>query len=304
MIRSSRAATAAMTSLFLLPLGACVTVSGARPPAAATAPSPSPEPATPATSPAPAATAPATAATAPATAATGPAAPAVVDLDALYSEAIFKSAVVTPAAARKLVPLKPDANGTYTVTTWAGCRGDGGPNRCGAYVAQQPVNVKWDVWVTSNGELQNKCKTWTGDVVLQIHQVLGMSAPQPPLPADTTERQFVTFSGVPAASIFRPCTDARVDTDSCNGTKLPEKQSASAPADYYRWFTNHAMSSWQVPEKGQTPTGFPWTRLGYSYNWAPGADIYGASEYVVSGGAKAVKLTVAAVQTAKDFCKP
>ncbi len=208
------------------------------------------------------------------------------------------------AAARKLVPLKPDANGTYTVTTWAGCRGDGGPNKCGAYVAQQPVNVKWDVWVTSNGELQNKCKTWTGDVVLQIHQVLGMSAPQPPLPRTRWSGSSSRSRGYrPRASSARARTPASTPI-SCNGTKLPAKQAAPAPADYYRWFTNQAMSSWQVPEQGQTPTGFPWTRLGYSYNWAPGADIYGASEYVISGGAKAVKLTVAAVQTAKDFCKP
>jgi hypothetical protein len=276
-----------MTSLFLAPLGGCVAESGARSPAAATAPPPCPEPAAPA-----------------ATAAPGTAAPAAADLDALYREAIFKSAVATPAAARKLVQLKPDANGTYTVTTWAGCRGDGGSSRCGVYEPQKTVDVKWDVWVTSNHEVQTKCKAWTGDVVLKIHQLLGMSAPQPPLPADTVERQFVTFSGVPAESIFRPCTDTRVDTDSCNATELPEHQAADAPADYYRWFVRQAMSSWQVPKEDQAPTGFPWTRLGYTYNWAPGADIYGASEYVIPGSAKPVKLTVVAVQTAKDFCRP
>jgi hypothetical protein len=31
--------------------------------------------------------------------------------------------------------------------------------------------------------------------------------------------------------------------------------------------------------------GYPWTRLGYTYNWRPGTDKYGASEYVVRKGA-------------------
>jgi hypothetical protein len=35
------------------------------------------------------------------------------------------------------------------------------------------------------------------------------------------------------------------------------------------------------------PNGYPWTHLGYTYNWTPGADRYGASEYVIRGGATA-----------------
>jgi hypothetical protein len=291
-------APAAMTSLLLVMAGGCVE-SGA-PPAAAPA---QPAAAAPCVeSPGAVATAAPTATAVPTAAAPAPAKPA--DFGVLYGEAIARSAVVTPAAARKLVPLVPDAKGAFTVTTWAGCRGDGGPNKCGSYVAGQAVTVKWDVWVTGNNEVQNKCKTWSGDLILRVNQLLGLPAPPTELPADTVERQFVTFTGVPAASIFRPCTDTSVTTDSCNGTQLPEKQAANAPKDYWRWFTNQAMSSWQV-SAGVPAKGFPWTRLGYTYDWAPDSkDVYGASEYVISGSAKEVKLTVAAVQTAKDFCKP
>jgi hypothetical protein len=288
-LQTTQAASAAAMILSSVLLGGCVAESGARP----TSPTGGP--------PAPAPTCPETAPTAAPTATGVPVTP---NVGTLYNEAISTSAVVTPGAALPLVPLKPDAKGTFTVTTWAGCRGDGGPNKCGSYVAQQTVNVMWDVWVTSNNEVQNKCKTWKGDLVLQVNQLLGLPAPASPLPPDTTERQFVTFTGVPAASIFRPCTDTRVDTDHCDGTKLPDTQGTNAPADYYKWFTKQAMSSWQISEK-VPPAGFPWTRLGYTYNWAPGAtNHYGASEYVISGGSKAVTLTVASVQTVKDFCKP
>lgn len=227
------------------------------------------------------------------------------DLNALYNESIVKSATVTPGDGLPLVPLVPGPDGTFTVTTWAKCRGEGTHDRCGSYVAQSSVILKWDVWVTGSNEVRNKCRTWTGDIVLQIQQVLGMPPPQKPMPPETMEQQFVTLSGVPATSVFRPCTDTRLDTDRCAGTTLPPTLPPNAPPDYYRWFTNQAMSSWQIPPKGQTPTGFPWTRLGYTYNWAPGAPSrYGASEYVISGGSKPTAVNVVSVQTAKDFCKP
>jgi hypothetical protein len=30
----------------------------------------------------------------------------------------------------------------------------------------------------------------------------------------------------------------------------------------------------------EAPDGYPWTRLGYTYDWAPGASGIGASEFV------------------------
>lgn len=226
------------------------------------------------------------------------------DLNALYDEAIHEAAVFAPGDELQLVPLAPGADGTFTVTTWAGCRGAGAPNRCGSYVPATSVTLKWDVWVSGGNEVRTRCSTWTGDVVLQIQELLGMPPPQKPMPPETTERQFVTFSGVPATSIFRPCTDPRIDTDHCSGTTLPASMAPNAPPDYYKWFANQAMSAWQISPKGQAAAGFPWTRLGYTYNWTPGApNHYGASEYVISGGSKAVTVNVVAVQTAKEFCR-
>ncbi|HEX7549709.1 MAG TPA: hypothetical protein VF579_03960, partial [Candidatus Methylomirabilis sp.] len=126
------------------------------------------------------------------------------DLSVLYNEAILNSAVVTLGDELPLVPLMPGPDGTVTVTTWAGCRGAGAQNRCGSYAAPGSVTLNWDVWVTGNNEVRNTCRTWTGDIVLQIHQLLGIPPPQQPMPPDTMERQFVTLSAVPAASIFRP----------------------------------------------------------------------------------------------------
>lgn len=226
-------------------------------------------------------------------------------LETIYNEAIDDSAVVSPGEELDLSPLKADADGTFTVTTWAGCRGDGAPNKCGAYVAQGSVTLKWDVWVTANDEVRKKCQASGVDVILRVNQALGLPAPKEPLPADTMERQFVTFAGVPAANIFRPCLDPRVDTTRCSGTKLLDELPKNAPPDFYKWFTNQGMSSWQISPAGQPPAGFPWTRLGYTYDWSPGStNHYGASEYVIPGKSTNVTVKVVAVQTAKEYCKP
>jgi hypothetical protein len=225
------------------------------------------------------------------------------DLNALYADAIRRSAVISPEDALPLVPLVAGPDGTVTVTTWADCAGAGGPTRCGRHVPGRAILVE-DVWVGDHDEFRRACRTLSGDLVLKLDQLIGLPPPRKPLPPDTMEWQFVTFSAVPVLSVFRPCTDPRVDTDWCSGTTLPPTLPPNAPPDYYKWFTNQAMSSWQVPSKGRGAAGYPWTRLGYTYNWAPGASSrYGLSEYVISGGSRPVTVNIVSVQTAKAYCR-
>jgi len=47
-----------------------------------------------------------------------------------------------------------------------------------------------------------------------------------------------------------------------------------------------------VLESYQVPNGYPWTRLGYTYDWNPNSPEVGLSEYIVRGGST---VTVAAV---------
>ena len=45
--------------------------------------------------------------------------------------------------------------------------------------------------------------------------------------------------------------------------------------------------------------GWPWTALGYTYNWHPGSPRYGASEYLVRGGTQVV---VTGVIPIAEYC--
>ena len=227
--------------------------------------------------------------------------PSLAQLDAIYIDSIRRSAVVSPGDARPLVPLLPGPDGTVTVTTWAFCRGAGAVGRCGSYVPG-PIRLEWDAWVVSDQEFRSACRKLGDANGLRISQMLGLPAPRTPLAADTLERQLVTFAAVPVASVFRPCTDPRTDTDRCS-TSLPPTLPANAPPDFYRWFVNQAMSAWRAPADGQPPDGYPWTRLGYTYDWAPHAlTPYGVSEYVIPGSLRPVEVNVVSVKTARDYC--
>ena len=221
-------------------------------------------------------------------------------LDALYYDAIRKSAIVEPADILPLRPLVADADGSVIVTTWAGCGNEAGPNRCRSYVPGA-ATLKWDVWVVADEEMRSACSAFRGDAGLKLTQLLGLPAPRAPLAPEGHTRQFVTMS-VPIAQVFRPCTDPRVDTNACS-TQLPASLPPNAPPDFYRWFTNQGMSSWRIPAAGNPPDGFPWTRLGYTYNWMPKAPSrYGVSEYVIPGASRPTDVTVTSIRTIKDYC--
>jgi hypothetical protein len=50
------------------------------------------------------------------------------------------------------------------------------------------------------------------------------------------------------------------------------------------------------------PDGYPWTHLGYTYNWRPGEDRYGTSEYVIRQGATAWVQEV--IDPSYEYCRP
>ena len=67
-----------------------------------------------------------------------------------------------------------------------------------------------------------------------------------------------------------------------------------APAEHRRWF-----QSWRDEAYTVAP-GFPWTRLGYTYDWGSPTSVVGASEYVVRGDATVFPATAYATE---DYCR-
>jgi hypothetical protein len=191
----------------------------------------------------------------------------------VYERAVIDSSIYQRWYVRPLRPLTPDEHGQVLVAMVTSKDGK---------VGDTMTAGTYGMWVTGVPEVQTICRGFRGDVTMQLRQLLG-------LPPDADAPRVLVLKAA-AADLFRPAPD-----DSTN-TPLPCKPlpDASIPADCGNAFpstTSPAHYQWMAVETlylHTIPNGYPWTHLGYTYNWAPGADRYGASEYIVRPNAKAV----------------
>ena len=193
------------------------------------------------------------------------------DLWQHYNSAVVDSAVYRHENLRPLFPLKFDpASFTATVvmlTTYDYPLGS--------------QSFSPAVWVTAVPEVQQKCRKFTEpDLELRLRELLGL---QP----DAKIKYFVTMT-VKSSDIFRPATNPITTTEwPCNDSKDPtcgEVFPDWVSSDHAKWIANQMLSSYVIPDTHTDAYSYPWTRLGYTYDWKPGADRYGVSEYVIRPG--------------------
>ena len=148
-----------------------------------------------------------------------------------------------------------------------------------------PTRLGKEIWVTLDGEVRSRCRDFGGDVALRLLQLLGLAYPD----AGGEPRRFVELE-VARSDLFRPCPDPSIDADRC-GNDLP----SHVPHAHVRWFAGNTLASQQLPR------GYPWTRLGYTYDWKPGGDRYGVTEFVVRYGAE---IHVVRITKTNAYCAP
>lgn len=150
------------------------------------------------------------------------------------------------------------------------------------------ITLSQDVWLTAVPQLKELCQGLPpAEIVARVNQILGM----PPASEADAGRYFVEL-WVRPADMFRPCPDAEIDDARCDLT-FP----ATATAEHRAWMNaNYAASygSWQA-------TKYPWTGLGYTYDWCNPSTKVGASEFVVRAGAT---VTVAGLVERDAYCAP
>ncbi len=202
----------------------------------------------------------------------GPA-PAGSELMALYDASIARAAVYRPQDVLALKAAVADAEGRVrvaTYTNWAG------------YHADSTQTLSRDVWVTLVPEVRDSCAGAGAETTLRLEQLLG-------LPPGAGYDRFAEMS-VRLEDLFRPAADPAVTTtrpcpDSVSGGCGTSFPPGVTPA-HVRWIADNMLNHWMIPK------GYPWTRLGYTFNWRPGAGRYGASEYVVRAGSQVRVLSV------------
>jgi hypothetical protein len=198
-----------------------------------------------------------------------------------YEAAIADAAVASPEKINPLLPVP--AGSAVGVVTWtsknrAPCPLD--KPRCSFTVGADRI------WVTLAGEVQGRCRAWSlSGVALRrrLEQLLGLPPDPPP------QHEYAVFATmqVPRDALERPCLGIDAGDPAHPKCTIAVPAQFAASAAMQSFVGKQMMSSYVV--RNPSGPGYPYTRLGYTYDWAPGAEAqrhYGASEFVVAPGTR------------------
>ena len=153
---------------------------------------------------------------------------------------------------------------TYTDQAWPYTQGD-------------TVSLdEMETWVSMVPELKNRLQedVLTNDSMksLRASQLVG-------IPYLGTNSYFVEF-WVKTDDLFRPTPDSEI-SDNTTGLYFP----ATATQEHIDWFNGTLIFAY-FPDEGEPK--YPFTRLGYTYDWGHPEQEFGVSEFVVRQGATVV----------------
>jgi hypothetical protein len=214
--------------------------------------------------------------------------------EALYQAAIDDARTAAPSEiVTTLTPLVPsndnliwrttaDSARQVLVVTW------GGSETLPDAAAGGTVTASEDVWVTAAPAVRRFCRSLdrTGRALdLRLAQRLG-------LPPDADYTQFVEL-WVRPADLVRPCPDPEVSDRECERTAPVPREHVRISESHREWFRELRRTSYG-------PDGYPFTGLGYTYDWHPATDEVGPSEFVLRPGEPA---TVEARHSTAAYCR-
>jgi hypothetical protein len=223
--------------------------------------------------------------------------PAVVDLPSTYAAALQDAKVAEPNEIFDgLTVITPDNtdlswqadNDRVLMVTWTSWNGYDG-------LVGQETKLAREVWVTATPQLQTFCQSYAATtetpLVLRLEQLLG-------LPANNGKTRFVEMWVTPT-DMFRPSPDGEID-DTVAELELPGPARFPSQQDYefHRdWFNlQMSLQAYDDPSKG-----YPWTRLGYTYDWGNPESEIGLSEFVVAAGST---VAIQRVYANEEYCTP
>lgn len=151
-----------------------------------------------------------------------------------------------------------------------------------SYPVGKNVTTYWgETWVTVVPELKNFFKSHSIPeqyIQLRVAQLLG-------LPSDSKDNYFAEV-WVKPQDLFRPTPDNEI-----NDTTAQLDFPSSVDPAYEKWFNDNIISSY-------FPKEYPWTRLGYTYDWGNPYSHVGLSEFVIKNNSD---ITVKSVQTTNEY---
>jgi hypothetical protein len=145
------------------------------------------------------------------------------------------------------------------------------------------------LWVTAVPELRNFCRAQRltpARLILRLKQLLG-------LPLESRKIWFVEL-WVNPENLFRPSPDPEI-TDHESELEFPESiKFFTVSAEHVLWFND-------LKKRSYTTGGYPWTRLGYTYDWGNSESEVGLSEFVIHRGTQVI---IKGIYSLDEYCGP
>ncbi len=240
--------------------------------------------------------------------------PASPEIRAAYEAAIEDAQVPTPAEiSRDLTPLLPSTEGLI----W----NDQGQILMATWTKKQyyePTELRpgqtyplpVDTWFTATPLARDFCQALDLDVpmlTLRLEQLIG-------LPPGRGKDAFLEV-WVDPTDLFRPCPDPEISDHECQVEIPVVDRDLRRPWDcglkrqvsgryltvhpgHLRWMCDNWASSYGHEELFDN---YPWTALGYTYDWGNPGDPVGLSEYVAPAGSVVVFHGVTPIE---GYCSP
>lgn len=202
-------------------------------------------------------------------------------LNTLYFKAVIDSKTIEPEEILPVVSISKNSDMvTWNETddkvlllTWHKY-----PN---SYIDGTTANLKWgEVWTFTDKEMKKWVEENGTPSTQRLEQLLGL-----PIKKGYTH---VTALLVNPADVLRPAY-----TYNASEANITDVFFTQPNDDYLNWFNNNIKWSYE-------DSAFPWTRLGYTYDWADNGTEYGLSEFIIKKGSD---VEVAYTLTTEEFFK-
>ncbi len=203
--------------------------------------------------------------------------PAAPDLNQLYANAIT-DAMVTEGIER-IDTLWPISN-TNSKLQWKTVNGKQYVLMAtfmrfpASYPEGDSITTTWgDAWLFIPQQMKMRISSSFkagADTLTRICQMLGLP------PVNSRTNTHIAEMWVPADSLQRPAGNPDI-----RATSASEVLIGGATPSYMNWFNNYIIYAYYHTLTSATDFHYPWTRLGYTYDWAPDSHEVGLSEYVL-----------------------
>lgn len=195
----------------------------------------------------------------------------------LYSDAVRDAAFADEDEILPLVsltesdPMTTWQDGKVLLLTWH--------NYPDSYPDGETVTIQWGpVWTFTDKEIASHGKEFADDPEMRLKQLIAF--------APDSEHSTVTGFWVDPQNVKRPA----YQTDPTVGN-MTNDFGESVDEEFKAWFDDNILWSYYYGN-------FPWTRLGYTYDWADNGTEYGMTEFIVESGAE---VKVEFTETTEEF---